>query len=98
MRSATTSVPLASGLPITNTMSKTFIAVMTMYVVTTTTVGVMLGTMMRRNTWNSDAPSMRAASMISSGIALIAADNTTMAKPVWIQTMITISSRLFHGF
>ena len=40
---------------------------------------------------------MRAASMISTGIALMAADSTTMAKPVWIQTMITISSRLFHG-
>ncbi len=53
--------------------------------------------MIRRNTWNSDAPSMRAASMISSGIALIAADSTTMANPVCIQIMITMSSRLFHG-
>ena len=52
---------------------------------------------MRRNTCNSEAPSMRAASMISSGIDLMAADSTTMAKPVWIQIMITMSSRLFHG-
>ena len=51
----------------------------------------------RRNTCNSDAPSIRAASMISSGIDLIAADSTTMANPVCIQTMITISKRLFHG-
>jgi hypothetical protein len=57
----------------------------------------MLGTMIRRKTWNSEAPSIRAASMISSGIDLIAAESTTMAKPVWIQTMITIRSRLFHG-
>ena len=53
--------------------------------------------MMRRNTCSSDAPSMRAASMISSGIALMAADSTTMANPVCIQIMITMSSRLFHG-
>ena len=33
---------------------------------------------------------MRAASMISAGIALMAADSTTMAKPVCIQTMITM--------
>ncbi len=68
-----------------------------MYVVTTTIVGKMLGTMIRRNTCHSDAPSMRAASMISSGIDLIAAESTTMANPVWIQTMITIRRRLFHG-
>ena len=54
----------------TNTMSNTFSALMTMYVVTTTIVGRMLGMMTRRNTWNSEAPSMRAASMISSGIGL----------------------------
>ena len=40
---------------------------------------------------------MRAASMISSGIALIAADSTTIANPVWIQIMITMRNRLFHG-
>ena len=41
---------------------------MSMYVVTTTRSGRMLGTMIRRNTWNSEAPSIRAASMISSGM------------------------------
>ena len=50
-----------------------------------------------RNTCSSDAPSMRAASMISSGIALMAADRTTIANPVCIQTMITMRNRLFHG-
>ncbi len=34
---------------------------------------------------------MRAASMISSGIDLMAADNTTMAKPTWSQMRTTIS-------
>ena len=54
--------------------------------------------MIRRKTWNSEAPSIRAASMISSGTALMAADNTTMAKPVCIQTMITMRKRLFQGW
>ena len=57
----------------------------------------MLGTTIRQKTWNSFAPSIRAASMISSGIDLMAADSTTMANPTWIQIMITMSSRLFHG-
>ena len=53
--------------------------------------------MIRRKTWSSEAPSIRAASRISSGIDLIAAESTTIANPVCIQTMITIRSRLFHG-
>ena len=28
---------------------------------------------------------------------LIAAESTTMAKPVWIQIMITMMKKLFHG-
>ncbi len=27
----------------------------------------------------------------------MAADSTTMAKPVWIQIMITMRNRVFHG-
>ena len=42
-------------------------------------------------------PSSRAASTMSPGIALIAAESTTMAKPAWIQTMMTISSSVFSG-
>ena len=38
---------------------------------------------------------MRAASRRLSGTPLIAAENTTVAKPVWIQIMTTISSRVF---
>ena len=60
-------------------------------------VGQMLGTRIRRNTCHSEAPSMRAASTISSGIDLIAAESTTIANPVWIHTMITIRKRLFQG-
>jgi hypothetical protein len=97
MRSAITSVPKFPPV-ITKMMSKTFSALMTMYVVTTTIVGRIEGTMIRRNTWNSDAPSIRAASMISSGIALMAADRTTMANPVCIHTMITMNRRLFQGW
>ena len=35
--------------------------------------------------------------MMSSGIALIAADSTVMAKPAWIQIMTTIRNIVFHG-
>ena len=35
--------------------------------------------------------------MMSSGIALIAADSTVMAKPVWIQIITTIKKNVFHG-
>ena len=36
--------------------------------------------------------------MMSSGMALIAADSTTIANPVWIQTMITMSRNVFSGW
>ena len=39
---------------------------------------------------HAEAPSIRAASMISSGTALMAADSTTMANPVCIHTMMTM--------
>ena len=35
--------------------------------------------MILKNTWNSFAPSTRAASSISAGMPLIAAENSTMA-------------------
>ena len=35
--------------------------------------------------------------MISSGIALIAAESTVIANPAWIQTMTTISMKVFSG-
>ena len=35
--------------------------------------------------------------MMSSGMALMAADSTVIAKPAWIQIITTIRSRVFHG-
>ncbi len=80
-------LPLLSVL----TMSKIFsVAIMTV-VSTTTMVLRIIGIWTVRNSFTPVAPSMRAASRISSGIALRAAPSTTMAKPAWIQTMMTIS-------
>ncbi len=42
-------------------------------------------------------PSRRAASMMSPGMPLIAAERMVMANPAWIQIMITISSSVFNG-
>ena len=42
-------------------------------------------------------PSSRAASTISVGMPLMAADRMTMAKPAWIQTITTIRKKVFHG-
>ena len=49
------------------------------------------------NILNSEAPSIWPASIISAGIALMPAENTTAAKPVYIQTMITIKSKVLTG-
>ncbi len=49
------------------------------------------------NIWNPVAPSSDAASSTSTGIALIAADSTTIAKPVCTQIMMTISRNVFSG-
>ena len=40
-----------------------------------------------------DAPSIRAASMMSSGTALSAAESTVIAKPAWIQIITAISDK-----
>ncbi len=42
------------------------------------------------------APSMTAASMVSSGMPRSAADRMTIAKPVWIQIRMTIRKKLFQ--
>ena len=49
------------------------------------------------NTFNSEAPSIWPASMISVGMALIAADNTTAAKPVYIQIIIIMRRNVLTG-
>jgi hypothetical protein len=51
----------------TQTMSKTFSTLMTIVVDTTTIDDMIDGTVIRQKTWNSVAPSIRAASMMSSG-------------------------------
>ena len=42
------------------------------------------------------APSMRAASRVSTGTPLTAAESSTIEKPTWAQSRITISSRLLR--
>ena len=49
------------------------------------------------NTFNSEAPSICPASIISDGIAFIAADKTTAANPVYIQIIIAISRNVLIG-
>ena len=56
-----------------------------------------MGTMILKNSWRSVAPSSRAASVISAGTPLMAADRTTIAKPVWSQMRMTISSERVDG-
>ena len=55
------------------------------------------GTMIRKNVWVSVAPSIRAASVSSSGTPLIAAERTTMANPTWSQIMITIMAKVLES-
>ena len=70
---------------------------MVMVVMTTAIVGAISGSMMRKNTWNSLAPSTRAASSRSPGILRSAAANIVMVKPVQIQMPITVSSTVLTG-
>ena len=67
------------------TMSNTFSTVMVIVVHTTTMVPQICGIMMSKKMRKPLAPSMRAASSVSSGTPRSAADRITMAKPVWIQ-------------
>src|SRR5512138_3526743 len=79
---------------ITYTMSNTFSVLITMVVITTTIVGMIMGTMMRQKIDHSVAPSTRAASRISSGTDLMAADKMVMQKPVQIQMPTMISAAM----
>ena len=56
-----------------------------------------IGTITRKKSWRSVAPSRRAASMISVETPLMAAESTTIAKPVCSQIMITISAKMLIG-
>jgi len=67
-----------------------------MVVQTTAMVPQICGTMIFQKICQPLAPSMTAASMVSSGMPRRAADRMTMAKPVWIQMRITIRKKLFQ--
>src|SRR5512142_792022 len=77
-------------------MSKIFSVLMTMVVMTTMMVGMMMGTITSQNTDHSVAPSMRAASRISSGTDLMEAERIVMQKPVQIQMPTTISTAVLR--
>ena len=78
---ATTEV---SKLPpvMARTMSNTFSVAIEMVVTTTTSVPRIPGTVTFQNCCQGLAPSSLDASMISTGTPLIAAESSTMAKPV----------------
>ena len=92
-------ITCVSKLPlvVTFTMSKTFITVTISVVTTTPMVGAIWGIVTRQKIWLSVAPSIFAASVSSSGTALMADERMTMANPVWIQIRITISHMLLNG-
>ncbi|OLT49141.1 hypothetical protein BJF88_16270 [Cellulosimicrobium sp. CUA-896] len=83
---------------IVRTMSKILSVAIAIVVRTTTSAGRTLGIVMYRNMPKPLSPSSRAASTMSSGIALIAAERMVIAKPVWIQIITTMRKNVFHGW
>src|SRR5680860_83432 len=75
-------------------MSKIFITMMSTVTNTVMTVGQICGTTMLKKIRFSLAPSIRPASIVSSGTPLTAADSSTMEKPTCAQIMMTMSNRL----
>src|SRR5699024_6830154 len=78
-------------------MSKIFSVAIEIVVSTTTNEGRMLGTVIRQNICQPFTPSSRAASMMSSGTALIAAESTTMENPASIQTSTRMRKHVLIG-
>ena len=78
-------------------MSKIFRIAIAIVVATVMIEPLIIGTITLKKSWRSVAPSSRAASMISVDTPLMAADRTTIAKPVWSQIMITISAKMLIG-
>ena len=70
----------------TKTRSKIFSTLIISVTSTTTSTGASSGTVTRRNTCHSLAPSTRAASSVSRGIAASPAAISTIANPAHIQT------------
>src|SRR5660398_238622 len=79
------------------TMSETLSEAIVMVVRTTTSVARMAGIVMNRKRCQGLAPSSDAASFISMGTPLMAAEMITMAKPVWIHTKMKTKKIVFHG-
>ena len=96
MRLASTSVPAVPPV-VAFTRSKILRTVIVRVVTTTAMVDVICGRVIRQKTCTSLAPSTRAASSSSDGTPLMAAHSTTMAKPAWIQIMMIMMKKLFHG-
>jgi len=76
-------------------MSKIFMTPMNTVTNTVTTVPQICGTTIRKNACTSVAPSIRAASMVSSGTFLMAAEISTMQYPTCNQIRMIISRKLF---
>src|SRR5690606_11228743 len=96
IRLATTSVSKRPPV-VTNTMSNTLRITMKIVVATVMMEPRIVGTTPRRKICSSEAPSIRAASTSSSGTPLMAAERITIAKPVWSQIMIRISTSVLRG-
>ena len=77
-------------------MSKIFITVISVVTKTVMIVPLICGTTTRKKICRSPAPSIRAASSVSTGTPLIAAESSTIAKPICAHSSITISSRLLR--
>ena len=73
-------------------MSKTLSTMINTVMKTVMSVPRICGTITFMKIWNSLAPSIRAASRVSSGTDLIADDSKTIANPVCSQIRMTISS------
>ncbi len=73
-------------------MSKIFSTPIMIVVSTTAIVDEICGMITRQKICTSVAPSMRAASRVSSGTPFTADDSSTIANPTWVQIMITMSS------
>jgi ABC-type sugar transport system permease subunit len=82
--------PPPAGCCRMNTMSKIFNTLITIVTKTTSSTGDSSGIVTRRNTCHSVAPSMRAASSASRGIAAIPAASSTIANPVKIHMYATM--------
>src|SRR3954447_23608967 len=78
-------------------MAKIFRSAIAIVVTTAMIEPLMIGTITRKKIWRSLAPSSRAASRTSIETPLIAADRTTIAKPVCSQIMISISAGRLIG-